>query len=311
VTVDEGESLDGLHAAVGQWAGSGITSALVPADWEGVPGSLEGAVPRYPKSMAGVAQAFRATGFTPGITVDPLAVQGGNADWTCASADGQRWLNPAAPDGMAYGIEQMKKVAGWGFAFFAVAPSGVPDDILKHFNMSRARANALAYEIMATAAPDAPVVPASRATLDASRDGWLAAADATCRLREYNGLIGAVRLDAKLVDSVSAETLAAMAFYGGPIEVIGSPSRTLQNQLGRILPRPHWFARAIDAASPAPKLWGIELYNGAGAKNSIAIVSFEGAPAVPADAAASAEAPAWSATAAEFLKRHRDPGVAK
>ncbi|MFA6243299.1 MAG: hypothetical protein WC655_20340, partial [Candidatus Hydrogenedentales bacterium] len=49
VTTGEGESIEDLRRAVSAWGESGIQHVLVPSGWEGVPGSLEGGSPRFPK----------------------------------------------------------------------------------------------------------------------------------------------------------------------------------------------------------------------------------------------------------------------
>jgi len=274
VTVKDGEGLSALEAARGAW--TGIGAALVPATWEGRPGSLEGAAPDWPRDMKNVASQLD----TVGITVDPLLVSGGKDAFTAKSDDGRTWLNPATDEGMEFGVANMKKVAEWGFNFYVVAPSRVPNEVLDHFNVSRAKADALAYDMVLKAAGGAPVYAASRGALGDQRDEWLEAAAATARLAEYSVPTGPVRLDAERAKDIDDETALAIALCGAPIEVVGGPSNGVRAAVAEAVSKRDFFARPLDVAAPAPKLWQIETTPG-GKKESleIAIVSFNGARA--------------------------------
>ncbi|MBX7257923.1 MAG: hypothetical protein K1Y02_16290 [Candidatus Hydrogenedentes bacterium] len=314
VTLGDGDSLDDLRRVVSAWKESGVRHVLVPSGWEGVPGSLEGASPRFPKNMANVASEFRGQEWQPGITVDPLAVQGGDSAWTATSTDGQRWLNPLHEKGFEYGVEQMKKVAGWGYTFIVVEPSLIPNEVLKAFKLSRAHAESLAYAMVAKAAPSVPVLQKSRATLGPELDGWLSAAAATARMREFNVPVGAVRLDASKVDSLPADTLTAMAFCGAPIELTGSPTRTLQNQCSRIFPKAYLWPKPVDASAPTPKLWIVEINKNKDTVPSVATVSFPGARALDASdpqPEATDGRIVWATDSASFLKKFRHPNAEK
>jgi hypothetical protein len=282
VTVKDGESFAALQAARGEW--SGIDAALVPATWEGRPGSLEGASPDWPRDMKSVASQLHQGKTTAGITIDPLVVSGGKDSFTAKSEDGRLWLNPADADGMEFGVAQMKKVAEWGFDFYAVAPSRIPNEVLKHFNLSRARANALAFDMMLKAAGGAPVYAASRGALGDKRDEWLEAATATARLAEYSVVCGPVRLDGATAKNVDDETALAIAFCGAPIEVVGNPSESVRAAVAEAVSKRGFFARPLDIAGPAPKLWQVETTPGGGKESlDIAIVSFAGARASTAE----------------------------
>jgi hypothetical protein len=281
VTVKDGESLAALQAARTDW---GLDAALVPVTWEGRPGSLEGASPDWPKDMKSAASQLRQGKSQAGITVDPLVIEGGKDTFTAKSEDGKIWLNPANPEGMEFGIANMKKVAGWGFDFYVVAPSRIPNEALKHFNISRAQANALAFDMVLKAAGGAPVYAASRGTLSDKRDEWLEAAAATARMAEYSISSGPVRLDGSATKNLDEETGLAMAFCGAPIEVIGNPSSGVRSTVAEAASKREFFARPLDIAGPAPKLWQVET-NPGGKKESleITIVSFNGARAATAD----------------------------
>lgn len=306
VTVPDGESFADLQRAVAEWAGVG--AALVPGGWEGRPGSLEGAAPAWPKDMRSVAAALRQLGLAPGITLDPLAVLGGDKAWTAASDDGQRWLNPAAESAKAYGIKRLREVADWGFAFYVVEPSRVPDTVLRAFNLSRGRADALALQMVVEATRGAPVFPASRTTLGPDLDAWLETAAATARLEEYGVLAGPVRFEAGRSGSLTDDVAAAMALCGAPIEILGPAQRQTLNQVTRALGHPDWYARPMDAASSAPRLWQVEIASGEAVPAALTLVSFPGArPAEPADRVtlAGARADAQQCAATDLLNQAR------
>ncbi|NUM54112.1 MAG: hypothetical protein HUU46_10750 [Candidatus Hydrogenedentes bacterium] len=278
VTVKDGESLSALQSARANW--HGIDAALVPVTWEGRPGSLEGASPDWPRDMKSAASQLKQGNGAAGITVDPLVVSSGNDAFTAKSEDGRIWVNPASAEGMEFGITNMKKVAGWGFDFYVVAPSRIPNEVLKHFNIPRARANALAFDMMLKAAGGAPVFASANGALSDKRDEWLEAAAATARLAEYGVPSGPVRLDGSAAKNIDDETALAVAFCGAPIEVVGNPSPSVRSTIAEAVSKRDFFARPLDIAGPAPKLWQVETTPG-GSKESleIAIVSFTGARA--------------------------------
>ncbi|MDZ4859199.1 MAG: hypothetical protein SGI88_09440 [Candidatus Hydrogenedentes bacterium] len=281
VTVPDGESFADLQAARTDWGGIG--AALVPVTWEARGGSQDGAAPAWPREMRGVASQLRQGG-AAGITVDPLAIAEMNDAWSAKSEDGQIWVNPAVPEGMAHGVARMKKIAGWGFDFYAVSPSRIPNEVLKNFNITRARADALAMDMMIAASGGAPVFAASQGALGGGRDEWLAAAAATARLGEYNVVTAPIRFDAARGKDISDETATAIAFCGAPVEVIGSPSAGARKAVADAVARRDFFARPLDLASPAPMLWQVETTPNASKENlAISIVSFEGARASAAD----------------------------
>lgn len=313
VTVKDGESFAALQAATNDW--TGVDAALVPVTWEGRPGSLEGSSPDWPRDMKSVASQLHQGKGGAGITVDPLCVSGSEDTFTAKSEDGRVWLNPANEEGMAFGVERLKQVAGWGFDFYVVAPSRVPNEVLKHFNISRATANARAFDMMLKAAGGAPVYAASRSAMGDNRDAWLDAAAATARFEEYSIIAGPVRLDAEKAKDISDETALAIAFCGAPIELLGKPSSSVRAAVGEALSKRDYFARPMDAAVPAPKLWQVET-TPSGNKESldIAIVSFTGARTSTEDdmkTYSGTPAKTSKAEAAGYLKKLPSGGPAK
>ena len=313
VTVKDGESFAALQSARSEWPGIG--AALVPGTWEGRPGSLEGAAPDWPRDLKSVAaQLHQGNGYA-GITVDPLLVTGGKDAFTAKSEDGRVWVNPSSPEGMEYGVAQMKKVAEWGFDFYVVAPSRVPAEVLSHFNIPRAKADALAFDMVLKATGGAPVYAASRGALGATRDEWLDAAAATARLAEYGIVSGPVRFDASKAKDIDDETALAIAFCGSPIEVIGKPSAAVREAVAEAAGKQDFFARPLDIAGPAPKLWQVET-TPSGKKESleVAIVSFAGARASTDDdlkTYSGTPAKTSKGEAAEYLKKLPSGGRGK
>ncbi len=313
VTVKDGESFNALQAAQNDWTGA--DAALVPVTWEGRPGSLEGSSPDWPRDMKSAASQLHQGKSGAGITVDPLCVTGGKDTFTAKSEDGRVWLNPSNDEGMAFGVERMKQVAGWGFDFYVLAPSRIPNEVLKHFNISRAKANALAFDMMLKAAGGAPVYAASRSAMGGDRDAWLDAAAATARFEEYSIITGPVRLDADKAKEISDETALAISFCGAPIELVGKPSSGVRAAVGEALSKRDYFARPMDAAAPAPKLWQVET-TPSGSKESldIAIVSFSGARASTDDdlkTYSGTPAKTSKAEAAGYLKKLPSGGPSK
>ncbi|MBN2311889.1 MAG: hypothetical protein JXR94_23115 [Candidatus Hydrogenedentes bacterium] len=274
VTVPDHEPADALAAATRAWWDVGVRHALVPGTWEAQPGSLEGAAPYYPRDMEKLATVIARTDMVPGIALNPLAVVEGGDDWTAVGHDGQRWLNPATPEGRRFAIEQMRKVVAWGYKFFVVYDSPVPDEVLRHFAMTRAQADALALALVAEAVGDLPVYPATSGLLPAEQDAWLDAAAGMTRLRRYGMVCGPVRFDATNLAALDDAVVAAMCLYGGPIEFVGLPAPDVARQLAPVLPRTHVAAWPLDPAARAPRVWRMDLGDaGAG------VVAFPGAGA--------------------------------
>jgi len=255
-TADPDCSEADLYALAQEWAGAQVKHILVPYGWEGRPGSFEGALPRFPKSMDKVAEKLRALGVKPGLTVDPLLTNENNADFTAATADGRRWINLGNAEGRQRAVGTMRKVAGWDFDFFAVEPSSIPDEALRHFNMSRAQADQLAFGVMAEAAGGKAVLPtAAPAPLKPTLDDWLEAAAASSRMSEFGLPVGPVRFDATGVGAMDGALISAMSFFRGPIEFVGRPSAELTRELAHFLPQERTTGRPLDAAKTSPRIW--------------------------------------------------------
>lgn len=279
VTVDEGGGIDDLCRAINSWSGAMIKHALVPGDWEGRPGSLQGSAPRYPKNMEKAAAQIDAAGMKPGITVDPLLTDDAGSSYAAASSDGRRWVNVSDPDGRRRAIERMRKVAGWGFQFFVVRVSDIPSEVLKQFNMTRAQANSAALAVMAEAAGNRPVFPATSGSVGTTLDAWLEVAACSNRMAEFGVTPGPVRFAPGNPGVLDDAAVAAMLLFNGPIEFAGAPSDQLLKTLASSVPAKRVMGRPIDAASVTPRLWQVHL---TGPKNEWlgdSIIAFAGSRA--------------------------------
>ena len=255
ITVEEGKPLSELVQSLERWSAIKPQGVLVPISWEGRPGSLEGAVPRYPKNMSKAASDLRGPGIKAGLTIDPLLTNEGSPDWTAQSADGCSWLNLSAPEARAHAVERMKKVAGWGFDFFAIAPSAIPAEVLKHFNMTRVQADQLAFAVMMEAAGNRPVLPTAAYTAKADLDLWLEVAASSICMATYGIVPGPVRLDVNGVNELSDELLTAMTFFGGPVELLDRAKPKVVDALARFFSQNRFNERPIDAAKCPPRVW--------------------------------------------------------
>ena len=302
VTTPDGGSDRDLYELAEAWGEAGVDHALVPASWETAPGSLVGAGPRYPRDIGSVAATLRARGVHPGITVDPLASQGAAGEWAVKSVDGQQWINPSVAAARAYASQRLATLVQSGFEFFVIEPSGIPDEVLSHFNLTRMQADAYAFRIMAEGAPGLPVLPAAYSRLAPKADPWLEASACTSRLREYGVVSGPACLDVSALKAVDNELLTAMAFYGGPIELRNSCSASLRAAFTPVFSRSHVAARTLTAQA-APKLWHVLVQPGDGSDRREAIVTFAGASASDGGAHdMPAVTSVWDAAGGELLR---------
>ena len=277
VTAEKGTSETEFLKTVRDWAGANVKHALVPENWEGRPGSLEGKTPDYPKDMGKAADKIAGLGMTPGVTVDPLLTSGGTSDWAVASSDGATWLNLSVPEARARAAERLKKMAASGFKFFVVQPSGIPDEILKQFNMTRVQADGLAVMTLQEAMGASLVLPSSGAPLKAELDPWLEAASVSSRLAEFGVMPGPVRLDVGGATGLDATLLAALTFSSGPIELVGKPAPGVEKQIAELMTRPRCYARPLDIAKQCPKAWHLSLAGVEDGHRGDSVVVFPGA----------------------------------
>lgn len=277
-TAPEGEPADELAKATRDWWALGVTHALVPMGWEVLPGTMRGVEPKYPKDMARLSSIIKRAEMTPGLSLDPLAVQKGAETWSAESADGQRWLNPATGEGFAEGAARVRAAMNMGYEFVAVPESAIPDAVLRQFGLTRAAADALAFDMARRGAAGLPVVATAVSSLGPEPGDWLKAAGDTARMVLYGLDVGPVRFDLDDVDKLSDETVAAMALYQGPIEFAGEPKQAVCGQLARVLMYTNARGWPLDPSNRAPKLWRL-LCRDAEGNEDTAVVAFSGARA--------------------------------
>ncbi|HOC67697.1 MAG TPA: hypothetical protein PKO23_02710 [Candidatus Hydrogenedentes bacterium] len=280
VTVPDTEGLAVLRAEAGNAVSAGITHALIPDNWEGRPGTLEGGAPKYPRNIAEAASSLSGAGCTPGITVDPLLAHKGSGAWTAQSEDGQYWVNLNTAEGKEYAVSRLKKLIDKGFGFLVIEASTIPDAVLEHFGLTRAQADAYAFAAAgeAAGASKAVVMPSSAAKINLTRDALLDAASAAVQLRERN--IGMAAITAHLAGSGSLddETLLALQLLGCPVEFIGAPARSAQSGLARVFAQAPLRARAQDTPRKAPLVWMLMPEPAARGGAGDALFCFSGAP---------------------------------
>jgi hypothetical protein len=265
VTVAPTESAQALLATVDAWGGSDVKHALVPAPYSGAEG--------YPYDAKQLARELRSRKMTPGIAIDPLGVRGAAENLTVAGADGRRWINPALPEARDFAAQQLKTLVDYGYGFFVVAPSAIPDAALLAIGVSRNEADDLAFDIAASAAGSLPVVPAPAATLGNEVDAWLEADAPTSRLRTHNVAVGPVRVDVAKLGDPSDGLQMAIAMYPGPLELVGMPSGLAK----KLFPQPVTFAQPLDVQQ-VPKLWHAQEKVVRSGPRSM-VVAYPGAPA--------------------------------
>ncbi len=282
VTVPDTEDLGALVNEAKSAQSYGVFHALIPGNWESKPGSMEGGTPRYPKDIAKAAKELRNAGCTPGITVDPLAVQG-NVGQTAKSADGQTWANPA-DSGTASALQKrMQKLIDTGFGFIVVERTHIPDEVLAGFGISRAeaewRAVGVASAAVAAAGGKACVFPASETKVKAERDAWLEAAASVARTAEFGTGIGPVTLEAKGLNAIDDELATAMRLWQGPVEIVGAPGASARTALGNVLHGDPLRARPMDILDHSPLLWQMRMDAPGIGYVGTNVVAFKGAPA--------------------------------
>ncbi|HOJ32690.1 MAG TPA: LysM peptidoglycan-binding domain-containing protein [Candidatus Hydrogenedentes bacterium] len=254
-TIPDGGSMAELCRAAQAWSGAGVRHVLVPKTWESSPGSLVGGNGGFPKDMGKAAAALKSMNLTPGLTLNVFSIQGGDPAWYVQGADGRKWLDLSKTEARNFAAEKLRQTAGsWGFGFVVVADSGLPDDVLRAANLTRTRAQALAFTTVEDALPDIPVLPSSAISLKADLNAWLAVSGATSRLREYDVGVGPVRFDVSGVSSLSPELLTAMMLYGGPIECVGECRDSIARSLLPVMTSSRVVGRPLDAADQ-PTVW--------------------------------------------------------
>ena len=236
LTSEEDGDFDTLFKDAERWRGTrSVMHALIPAGWERIPGSLQGATPRYPKNIGDAADALRKSGFSPGITIDPLAAHAATKPWVYASEGEGVWLNPSHPEAQAFAQERIRGLARLGFRFFAIEESPITDDALRHFGLTRSTASALAFKAARAAVPTLPVYAATVGHLPSSDQHLSNVRRALERLAEYGVPAAPIRVDISMLSDAGPSSIGALLNWPGPIEIIGLPTGKARREFGEIL----------------------------------------------------------------------------
>jgi hypothetical protein len=247
-SVNDQGTLNDLLASAKAAGQSGVRHALVPAHWERLPGSHEGRSPAFPGKPAAIAGSLRAAGMTPGITVDPLAVQDMKDAYIVRSVDGQPWVNLASAEARQQAVARLRALFQAGFRFMTVPPSLIPDQVLEVMGVSRARAEQWAFEMAAEAADGLPVFPTAADTLPADPQVWRDASAALRCMHDYAVLCAPVRFDLEATSEPPFELAEAMRGWQGPVELIGRVNNKAEIFLRGLVDR---FQVAKQAEEPA------------------------------------------------------------
>jgi len=237
-TVADGAPAGELYDTARAWAGAAVRRALVPGTWEGRPGSMRGAEPHYPRDMKEVAARIEALDMTPGLTFDPLVIGKGDPAWSALSVDGSRWLNPSESAAREQGAKRVRRALDWGFRFLVLPPSSIPDEVLRHFGLTREHADRLAFDLVRAAAGDVPVLASSAAVLEGDAERWRAAAACVRAMAAYQVALGPVRFDTDGLTALEPGLAEALAAYDGPVELVGRPKARVRDEVVRQLAAP-------------------------------------------------------------------------
>ena len=312
VTVSDDASLTALLRLAAKAAPLGIRHALIPPMWEGRPGSMEGAAPRYPRKMARAAAALREVDATAGITIDPLLAEEGQAPWAARSEDGRTWLDPRTGEGAARIREQVRTLLDWGFDFIVVQPTEMPDAVLAHFGLTRATADYGAMGAVRAAADRHPVFPSAAGALNPKCGAWLEAAAAVAFIARYDLPIGPAELKVDTDGPWEAGAETALRLWPGPIQLTSLPGSKASDALRRAVAGSRVYAVPIEAAAAPPRVW--QVLRGAGPSAHATVAAFAGAPAWEADwLQAPPEKPrlVWRADTGAILEENRAPASGK
>lgn len=228
MTVPDGTSFESLVEAAKDWKAWSIEHALVPGGWQS-------GLSKDAMGMDELAKALKRAGMTPGLTVDPLRSSRAIRDVTLEAADGSHWLNLTNLEARVYGAKSLTQLSRWKYRFFVVAPTEMPEDILRALNITRSVADRVSFELMQAAAGGDPVLPSSGLVIGNDAAAWQAAADATVSNVPYNVLTGPVRLDVRGVEELSGGVLEAIGRFAGPIEFVGTPGKAMRRQFSDLM----------------------------------------------------------------------------
>jgi hypothetical protein len=279
VTIPDTHGIAALRREAEAVKDSGIMHALIPGNWEGRPGSFEGGAPQYPRNIGDAARSLRDAGVSAGITIDPLLGDGNSGAWVTKSADGRSWVNLNIGEGREFSVKRIQKLVGYGFSFIVIEESTIPDEVLTAFDITRAQADALAFDAAYEAVGTAPVavLPGVVAHLQPLRDEWLEAVAAVSRMAEFNIGTAPVRFASENSAAMDEDTRLAFRFWRGPVEFVGAPKGALKTQVSEVLGQKPLVARPQDTYRKAPLTWLMRCSSGSTGYIGTSILAFGGA----------------------------------
>lgn len=234
VTVEDGGSLAELQGDAGAWAREGVNHVLVPSTWQQRPGALSGAGMAFARDMASVAASLRQAGLVPGLTIQPLAINRGGEGWS-VEAEGDVWVNPATAEGKAKMLEDLRTIDQWGFAFYVLPSTRMPDAALAHFHLTRDQADTFAMEIATEAMGKKAVYPASSGIISNDPALWQCAAESTTGIGAAPVRLGPVRFDTRGLEALDPAVTAAIGKVEAPVELLGAPGGDLRKAIAAAL----------------------------------------------------------------------------
>ncbi|MFP4499708.1 MAG: hypothetical protein ACLFTT_01805 [Candidatus Hydrogenedentota bacterium] len=236
-SVGEGGGLKELVSNAKAARDVGIAHALVPAGWESLPGSHRGRLPDFPRDAGVIASVLSGAGMKAGVTVDALAVQKLRDKYVVTADDGQSWVKLGDAEAHAAAVNHLRALLREGFDFLAVAPSAVPDAVLRELGHTRAQAEHIAFQLAVEAADGKPVFPTAADILPAETGVWQEAARASNRMGRFALLVAPVQFDADKAGELPAPLVDAMAGWEGPLEVVGRVNGKTKAGLRQVITR--------------------------------------------------------------------------
>jgi hypothetical protein len=187
----------------------------------------------YPCDMGEVFASLRALGMKTVLTVDPLAVQV-REEWAVKAADGQRWLNPMAPEAHAYGVKRLAKVVRLGADCLGVRASLIPDAVLRQFNMTREQAHGAAMAMACEAAPGRAFTLTEQA-LAYDTVPWERLNEMSACLGEFRVHAAPLVIQVDTIDDVPAPMAQGLHALAAPLVLQGVPSAAARRRMAKAL----------------------------------------------------------------------------
>lgn len=244
ISVDDAASAQELYEAARAWKTGNIRHLLVPGSWQNPK-------PLFPKNMATVVKQMRKEGMTLGITFDPfIAGQSGKEPFLLTSDDGRTWINLTNPKGRAMAGDLIREIIKWQYQFIAIKRSTIPDDVLKQFGLTRAKADDLAFNLVREVALGIAVFPNASLNTKVEMPEWK---QKVYQLKNSSLPPGPICLHIDGMSELDANITAVLSDYTGPVELLGVPKPKLCKQIARLFDQnqaPGKFRRGVSPGKP-------------------------------------------------------------